>query len=349
MFGNTTLSGAPFSATGGVSDGVVVTLASLLIAAATPTVEVDAKARVVTSGTSASSYVNSLTIVADSNLSLTGVSATSAVDTVEVKAYAVVAPSAVTLTSYINDVNARANSNVSVFALDVLNTNTNDVTVDAKAVVVPSSVAAQGYAGAIEISGLAYLSLTAPAASLSIGTVNAKAEAVTSISGVSAFAITDAYWIIGDEVIVSADAVITSVGSGASTYLGAVDIAADANLTVVYPSGATSYINTVNARASAVVPVSGATSVFTISDVEVDAQAVVGMLGVALTGYTNVTTVDTVKFDYTPFQDSYNRKHTLYLQKADHRNTVVIAPKQTNNTIYLNAKDATLVANVLAA
>lgn len=349
MFGNTTLSGAPFSSTGGVSDSVVVTLASLLIAAATPSVEVDAKARVVTSGTSASSYVNSLTIVADSNLSLTGVSATSDVDTVEVKAYAVVAPSAVTLTSYLNDVNARADSNVSVASLALLNSFTNDVTVDAKAVVVPSSVAAQGYVGDVEVSGLAYLSLTTPAASLSISTVNAKAEAVTSISGVSAFAITDAYWIIGDEVIVSADAIITSVGAGAATYLGVVEIVADANLTVVSPSGATSYINTVNARANATVPVSGATSVFSVSEVEIDAQAVVVPSGVALTGYTNVTTVDTVRFDYAALQDSYNRNHTLYLQSTDQRNTIVVAPKQTNNTIYLNAKDATPVANVLAA
>lgn len=339
MFGNTTLSGAPFSATGGVSDSVVVTLASLLIAAATPSVEVDAKARVVTSGTSASSYVNSLTIVADSNLSLTGVSATSDVDIVDVKAYAVVAPSAVTLTSYLNDVNARADSNVSVASLALLNAFTNDVEVDAKAVVVPSGVAALGYAGDVEVSGFAYLSLTTPAANLSVGTVNAKAEAVASIYGVSAVAITDDYLVIGDEVLVSADAVISSVGAGAVAYLGSVDIAADANLTVVSPSGATTYINAVNARASAVVPVSGSTSVFSISEVEVDAQAVVGLSGVALTGYTNVTSVDTVKFDYAALSESYDHRRTLILNAQVGSETVILPPRETGYTVVLNPQD----------
>lgn len=355
MFGNNTFSAAPFSDIGGVSDSVVVTLAS----------------------TQAVSFVGSVVIKGNATASIAGVEAATAITAATTKANALVAVSgvaavsstldAVTVTGKavfsINGASASALTVGVVISGDALsftatpaglNTAIGTVNVTAESVTGVTGVAATGAANTITVQGMANFAVDGIEANMYAGAVNAKAAATIEVTGVGATIITDDILLVGDEVTVDAEAVVVLPSISATSAVNTVVISAVANVSVG-PVFATTSIGVVNAVAEAVLTLSGVQAVAITDDILyvgdeiiVDAEAVVELVGLLLSASAGDTTVDAVKFDYSVYTEEYGRERTIYLNGNEGSNTVVIKPKDPGMTLVLTEHDKNTIARIAA-
>lgn len=349
MFGFSPLASTPIADAGAVS--VTVLLVSLTASAVTSSVGVEAKATVVPSTIVATSYVGTPEAFAEAVVAVAGFGTNAATNTVDVEGKAV---------------HVLQSTSASLFTLPVV------ISGDALSFTsTPSAITSS--AGDVVVTADANLTVAGFGTTTSTNTVDVDAQAVVPV------VLPQASMSVDELVVVAEANLLLATTNTANTFISDVTVDAQAVVDVTAPHVTASF-NTPTITAHAVVPITA--SLLSVTDIGVDtvvyAQAVVlpqGVSAVAITddpGYLGdeVTTktvnvisvdgvysnmyigdvgIDTVRFDYESLADLYARNRTVYLQATDQRYTVVVAPKQTNNTIYLNAKDATSVANVLAA
>ena len=347
MFGNDAFSAAPFSATGGVSDNVVVTLASAEatgfagsvlvkgasntsvtgaeVVTATTAATAKAGAVVVISGVSATgSTTDAVTVSGKAVFSISGVSASALTVGVIISGDALSFSATPTgLITSIGSVNATANADVAVNGFSIA-ANTNDVF----------------------IVGLANVSLNDAPATTTIGLVNARANADVVVEG---FGIESATSGILDVV---AKAVVPITLAPVNTSLGVVDIAISNTLPA--PSYLVSTgIGIVNVTAEAVAALPGLQAVaitddpfYTGDEVTVTISMLHYAPSLGLTSFAGSLTTQTIQFDYVPYTELYNRDNTVYLVGEYQGSTVQIPPKDKNNTIILTAQDRRTTAVV---
>jgi len=212
------------------------------------------------------------------NVDLTGTQGDGAIGAPTPQAEAVLTSTSVTATGTANTVTATGGTGVvftpsSVSATGVI----DDVTIVAKAVVVPTGVEGDILTDdplvtgdEIIIDAEATFSVVGVAGTSATNSVTVLAQAVVIPTGVEGDIITDSLLVEGDEVVVESDANISLAGKGVGgTLLG----------------------NTVTPDCQAVVLPVGLQGTFTVGD----------------------ETVNTVQFDYESVKENYSRDRTAYI------------------------------------
>jgi hypothetical protein len=208
-------------------------------------------------------------------------------------------------------------------------------TPQAEAVLTSASVSATGTANTVTASGGTgvIITPTSVTATGSTNTVTIVAKAVVVPTGVAGDIITDDPLVIGDELVVDADAnvVLASVaGTGAANT---VTVLADSRISVAGVSGTIITDSPVVEGdevvidADANVVLQGVSATTANNTVTLDCKAVVIPTGIQGTFTVGDETIDAVQFDYEAIKENYSRDRTAYID----------ATSSLANTVYVRA------------
>lgn len=222
--------------------------------------------------------------------------------------------------------------------------NINDIIYDAQASpVIPSATAVGTFSLDIEYDAKANLTLGSVTSDiLAYDLADVDAQANTTLSSTSAYLtiyITD----FADE-----DAQARAFMSPA-VAVGNVDVDFDAKANTFSSSvDANLEVSEVDYNAKANITTNTVTAIVSINNFyDVDAQATANFSTLdSLILSQDLEDPTAVRFDFTPFTDSYDRNRTLYLVSYDENRTVQINPE--NRTVYIEKTGGSYTVNIAA-
>jgi hypothetical protein len=248
---------------------------------------------------------------------------------------------AVSSTAVAIEFDAKASTNV-VSVLSSLSIN-DLLDVDAQATISPSAVVAAFSADTLSYDAKANLTLGSVTSDiLAYDLADVDAQANTTLSSTSAYLtiyITD----FADE-----DAQARAFMSPA-VAVGNVDVDFDAKATTFISFvDANLEVSEVDFDAKANITTNTVTAIVSINNFyDVDAQATANFSTLdSLILSQDLEDPTAVRFDFTPFTDSYDRNRTLYLVSYDENRTVQINPE--NRTVYIEKTGGSYTVNIAA-
>lgn len=247
--------------------------------------------------------------------------------------------SSATATFY-NDIEYDAQASAGVTSADAT-FSTNDATLQAQATTTPSAATAS-FSLAIDYDAKANLTLgsvTSNVQAYDFADVDAQASAnLNSTVAYLTIYITD----FADEDAQAKAFMLPAVATGSV----AIDYDAKANIisSSVFASSSISDFDTEAKANISIVSVPTSFGISTFNDVK--GQATASFNSVYATLSENLDDPTAVRFDFTPYADSYDRNRTLYLVSYDENRTVQINPE--NRIVYIEKTGGSYTVNIAA-